>query len=161
MALKIHWFDGRSSYAPVSARGGKGFRGGTYNGQTTVEAAMAHEPGVKPAMYPYAKKIELRARANLTGARLNDHAFDRASRASIKLEEGDLDWGIHLQVNTSITTGVPGDTGGSGLVAAMSIEYGHTGVGMGPIPYQVRGRRYPGKYVLHRAAGLTPKRGYG
>lgn len=160
---KIYWFDGRDSYAPVSGKKGIGsFRGGTYNGQSTVEAAAAHEPGVQPAMYPYAKRIELRARANLTSGRLNDPGFDRADRASIHLEKGELDWGIHLQVNTDIpVTGVKGATGGSGLVAAMSIEYGHTGIGMGPIPFQVRGRRYPGKFILHRAAGLAPKRGVG
>lgn len=161
--VKIHWFDGRSSYAPISGRNGVGMGGRkTYNKQSTVEAAMAHEPGVKPALKPYAQLILARAKGLHTSAQLNDAAFGRASRTRVYMDEGELDWGVHLEVDTSVEVpGVEGATGGSGLVAAMSVEFGHTGMGYGPIPFQVRGQRYPGKYILHRAAGISPRRGFG
>lgn len=165
--VKIHWFDGRSSYAPVSAaKGSATFRSGRHGlpgrvfGQSTVESAMAHHPGVKPAMLPYASTILGRAKANHTTARLSDAAFDRGPRTRVYLESGELDWGIHLEVDTSVDTGVEGAQGGSGLHAAMAVEFGHTGMGYGPVPFQIRSKRYPGKYILHRAAGIIPKGGF-
>lgn len=159
---KIEWFDGLSRWAPVPlGRQFKNRTGQTYQGQPTVESAIAHHPTTQGGVMRGGMTVFARANAIHTTARLSDPKFARGRRTFIWSEYKKPDYLIHLGVDVDVDSGVEGATGGSEIAAAMSVEFGHTGTGYGPAPYQIRGRRYPGKYILHRAAGLRPRRGYG
>lgn len=103
-------------------------------------------------------KAALRKKAlSIYGKSLTYHAIvqQRYPGASTWIEfEGPhtgrwLDYRIHLYSK-------------NGSRAAHAIEFGHTGIGVaGPLAvFQVEGKRYPGAFILHRAAGISPRKGF-
>jgi hypothetical protein len=159
--VKIHWFDGLDSWQPTPWRGvaPSSASGETRYGQPTVESAIAHHPGTQGAVLSRGTMILNRARRLNTSARLNDPGFDRGRRTFVFGETKDPDFLVHLGVDVSVDSGVPGMTGGDPTAAAISVEYGHIGSGRGAYQFQAKGRRYEGKFILHRAAGLQPSKG--
>lgn len=114
-----------------------------------VEKIVAHQPQVKAKLATEAGKIFARAQTNL--ATRSDPNFP-ARNASIRWDKPGagshvLDHSIHLVVSGRNTT--------DAFIAAKSIEYGHLGkTGKGPFQQK---RRYPGKWILHDAAGVRRK----
>ena len=106
-----------------------------YWDRPTLERFIATMPGVQRTIAANTRGIAAAATANLAQHRSEGHSF-------IETAFGDIDGYVILN-----------DT--RGLYAAMSIEFGR-GPGDGP------GDPFPngttGTFVLHRAAGLTPKR---
>lgn len=157
---KIEWFDGLSRWTPVPLGGRfKNRLGTSYMGQPTVESAIAHHPTTQGGVIKGGVMVLSRAKAIHTTARLSDPRFDRGRRTYIESEYKKPDYLVMLTVDTSVDPGVEGATGGNPIAAAMAVEYGHRGTGYGPGPFQIRGRRYPGKFILHKAIGKTPTSG--
>lgn len=125
----IYWVDGfvGAIPAPGEKRG------------ATVERTISYMPQVQGGARKAATRAAGRARGNLW---LHQKKYPGES-TSIGLQQGRLDWGVHLYSTR-------------GVVAATAIEYGHTGTGAGGrvAPFQVQGKRYPGLFILHRAFGL-------
>lgn len=154
---KIHWIDGfPTSFVAPANRPPDG----------KVEEIVSHNTKTKARLHVTAGAIAARAKSNLIARR----GFkDEVQRAFIVWETPAeagalLDHRIHLAVNpTIIPNGLEEDeawlkkSNKAAVLAATSIEYGHIGkggVGGGLARFQQKGRRYPGKWILHDAAGL-------
>lgn len=137
----IHWIDG--FVGGVSAPGRK-------NG-AKVEEIISHMPQVKDQLASTATRAGAKARSLLAVAQANVPG----SSTWIATEQHDLDWSVRLYASKPPSKNQrSGDN--AGVIAATSIEFGHTGMGAaGAIaPFQVRGKRYPGQFILHRAFGM-------
>lgn len=105
-----------------------------FSHQSTVEAALA------------TKATSIRAKA--TGLLAVAQARYPGTSTWISMEGPQdgrlLDYTVHLNSER-------------GVVAARSIEFGHTGTGAGGniAVFQEAGKRYPGQFILHRAAGIS------
>ena len=135
----VHWIDGHpTNFRPTSP--------GPPDGE--VERIVSHQPQVKAKLAQEASKIAAKAEGLLELRR--DSAYPERN-ASIRWDkpgsQHKLDHTIHLVVSGANTT--------DAAIAAKSIEYGHTGKsGRGPFQQL---RRYPGKWILHDAAGVARK----
>lgn len=130
MSMTIRWVDGfvGGVAAPTEKLG------------ATVEKTVSHLPKVRTSLQSHARAGGNRARALLDVAQ----ARHPGSSTWIEVKEhAQLDWSVHLYSQR-------------GVVAATSIEYGHVGSGAeGAIaPFQVQGKHYEGKFILHRSFGL-------
>lgn len=138
MADFVEWEDGR----PTRFQPGRG----PGKDPEKIETIISHLPQVRRKLLDEAGKIFMKAQMNLFLR--SDSSFPaRNTRIRWEKPPGTLvDHLIHLEVHSGTT---------NGFVAAKAIEYGHTGTGRGG-PFQQR-RRYPGKWILHDAAGLARK----
>src|SRR5699024_5952920 len=136
----IEWIDGHpTSFVPVG--------NGPPDGE--VERIFSHQPQVKAKLASGAGKIFAKAQTNLLTR--SDPNFP-ARNASIRWDKPGpggplLDHTFFVVVSVRNTT--------DAFIAAKSIEYGHLGRGTGG-PFQQK-RRYPGKWILHDAAGIRRK----
>lgn len=136
----IEWIDGHPTNFVATSPG---------KPDGEVERIVAHQPQVKAKLATEAGKIFSKAQSNLVTR--SDSNFP-ARNASIRWDTPDssgalLDHTIHLVVSGRNTT--------DAFIAAKSIEYGHLGKS-GKGPFQQK-RRYPGKWILHDAAGIRRK----
>lgn len=136
----IVWVDGHpTDFRPTSP--------GPPDGE--VERIVSHQPQVKAKLSAEAGKIYAKAKTNLV---LRSDPKYPERNASIRWDTpassgARLDHTIHLVVSGANTP--------DAFRAAKSIEYGHTGKS-GKGPFQQK-RRYPGKWILHDAAGIARK----
>lgn len=110
------------------------------------EWIFAHQSTVNSALRKEASKVASKARVFLSIAQAR-HPGTSTWIDVTGPEDGHwLDYKVHLFSK-------------NGSRAAHAIEYGHTGVGPPPEepdipnPFQVKGKRYEGQFILHRAAG--------
>lgn len=127
--MLIHWVDGFYGAIPPP----------TVKRGATVEDTISHLPKVKAVLRTAAAAGAARA----GGLLALEQAKHPGTSSWIQLQAGKLDYGVHLFSR-------------NGWLGALSIEYGHTGSGAGGrvAPFQVLGKRYEGKFVLHRAFGM-------
>ena len=135
----VVWIDGHpTDFRPTSP--------GPPDGE--VERIVSHQPQVKAKLAAEAGKIHAKAQVNLV---LRSDPSYPARNASIRWDKPPgnhkLDHTIHLVVSGRNTS--------DAFIAAKSIEYGHVGKS-GKGPFQQK-RRYPGKWILHDAAGIARK----
>jgi hypothetical protein len=153
---EIHWIDG----FPTSfvAPGGRPPDG-------EVERIVSHNPKTKATLHVHAGAVASRAKSLLIARRNSNDTVQRAQIVWETPDEADalLDHRIHLAVDASIPPeGMEDDewlkkSNSAATRAARAIEYGHIGkggVGGSLAKFQQKGRRYPGKWILHDAAGL-------
>lgn len=138
MADFVEWDDGR----PTAFMPGRG----PGRDPEKIETIISHLPQVRRKLLEEAGKVFMKAQMNLL---LRSDSSFPARNTRIRWDKPPLtliDHLIHLEVFSGTS---------NGFVAAKAIEYGHTGTGSGG-PFQQR-RRYPGKWILHDAAGLARK----
>ncbi|MDS2171612.1 hypothetical protein Q7C18_02770 [Nesterenkonia sp. CL21] len=130
----VYWVDGLVG-AVDYPRGGMG-KGG-------VEDIVSHHLRVKSEVRKQAMLAGNKARGILAVHQANYPGTSTSIDVRGPAAGHKLDYSVHLVSN-------------NGDVAATAIEYGHTGIGVdGPLaPFQVKGKRYPGLFILHRAFGL-------
>lgn len=154
---EIHWIDGLpTSFVAPANRPPDG----------EVERIVSHNIKTKAKLHVTSAAIANRAKSLLFQRR---NTADSVQRSFIVWETPEeagalLDHRIHLAVDPSIIpNGLEDDaewlkkSNKSAVLAARSIEYGHIGrggVGGELAKFQRRGKRYPGKWILHDAAGL-------
>lgn len=157
LMVRIEWIDGYpTGFQFPSGRKPDG----------EVETIVSHKLPVKNQLHNTAQVIGAKARGLLEVSRTTKDDVQRASIiVESPFESGNrLDYRVHLAVDpridpTSVASEVDYNdrSNKAGTLAALAIEYGHIGkggVGGHLARFQEKGKEYPGKFILHRAAGI-------